>query len=262
MCASHYIRHELLRHDCIREYTFTLKRFEFPLHISSCGFYFEPHRERIFCFSCHFSLEYSPSYKGLNELHRKWSPNCSFIAGRDVTIKSPIFQLNIECVGWPSIHELDTPDFKNVFLPTKIGVEHLPLRKIRREYRKGWLRKFQAIVNIPDHYKENKVLDVEHLFTIMSKYHFRLQTFNIDGYRFPYSENLAKELAKSGMIYTLFGGAVQCVYCRKVFSGSIDTMNLDVYHRWTTRSCKFLKMRYSSNFKEIEENSRYERAKL
>ena len=250
MCASHYIRHELLRHDSIREHTFTFKKFDFPQHISSCGFYFEPYSERIFCFSCHFSLGYLPSYKNLNELHRQWSPKCLYIAGKDVTIKSSIFQFNIECVGWPSVSSPSTLDYTSIFLQPKIGVNHIPLRHIRYKCRNLRLPQFQAITRIPEHYQDNRVMDVEYFFSIMSNYKLRLQTYNVDGYRFPFSDKLAKELANSGMIYTLFGGAVQCVYCRKVFSGSINTLDLDVFHRWNSSSCKFLTMRNSSDFDE------------
>lgn len=247
MRAAVYIRHELLRHNSIREKTLSLKHFNCPQYIIDCGFYYEPNSDRIYCFSCNFNLSYSANYIKLHQLHFMWSPNCSYLHGKDVTIRTPKVLSNLECVGWPTVANLSSPNAPlNSSFDENLGeIMPSPCDKTR----KIELKSFYAITRIPRVDTDFFVLDIERFYKVMRSYKRRLETFKIEGYRFPYSDKYAEDLAQSGMIYTLFNGAVQCVFCRKVFNGIHNEVDIEIFHRWNSPKCEFLQQRYVSEFK-------------
>ena len=261
MCTSILIRHELLRQESIRYFTFTLNEFESPRYLVDCGFYYEPYSKRIYCFSCNFNLHYSKSYRNLSELHTKWSTNCEFINGFDVSIKTPIFHITNECVGWPKDSSTDLGLPLHMYAIQR-SMKDPPVLYSFNKTRGIHLKAFYSPIYIPSNEDDRRILDVKYYFKMLKKVSVRLETFKLEGYKYPYSNESAEKLAEQGFFYTLFNDAVQCAYCRIVINGRFNN-HFDRLHKCLRENCEVFnpnrKVKIEVNKRkktEIEEVSR------
>ena len=243
MTYTYYlIRHELLRHECIRYFSLTYNEFNCAKYIVDNGMYYEPNLKRIYCFSCHFNLPYSNNYMHLNELHRKKSEDCSFLRGRDVSIRTPTRLSGMIRLGWPN--EVD-----NSVLNRQIGWEYVsektledpPVMPRSTVETNRCMSAFFSPILVPFYGRDNTILDVDYYFKMLKSLGTRKRTFVIDGYRFPYSEIRMKNLAELGFFYTLYNSAIQCFSCRLVINGRHPERIVKHYHRQLSPNCIFMR---------------------
>ena len=240
MSSAILIRHELLRHEAIRAHSLTFNKFDCPQYIVECGFYYEPNSKRIYCFSCHFNLCYSPNYIKLHEVHKIWSKHCSFLQGKDVSIKSPRMSITMERVGWPSVsYNEDLNRSVNSQLRGTRDIENPPIYTTFNKTRGTYLRVFYSPVRIPPNGTDRSVLDVDYLYTILKREEMRRKSFFIQGYRFPFDEEYIDLLVKSGFFYTLFNNAISCAFCRLVLNGKHPQKSIERFHRQFSPNCDF-----------------------
>ena len=217
-----------------------MNEFSCPKYLVDCGFYFERNSNRIYCYSCHFNLSYSKHYTKLHQLHQMWSRNCLFLQGKDVSIKTPTMLTTMQCVGWPT--PLDLNDLKKTPPYNYINEKTLaspPLTTTFHKTRGISLKAFYCPMRVPSNGCDRTVLDVEYYFKMLRSETVRKQTFNIDGYRFPYSDEYIVKLAKLGFFYTLSNGAIQCHRCRHVLNGKHSMNEIQKYHRELSPNCDF-----------------------
>ena len=241
MSTYFLIRHELLRHECIRYFSLTLNDFNCPKYIVDNGMYYEPTLKRIYCFSCHFNLAYTSNYIHLYELHRKKSEDCPFLNGKDVSIKTPTKFYGMIRLGWPNEVDLSV-------LNREIGWEYVSERSLTfPPVKLRWssdnircLCSFFSPCLIPFYGNDNTILDVDYYFKMLTSLDTRMKTFYLEGHRFPYSDLTISIFARMGFFYTLYNVAIQCHSCRLVLNGRHTETVVRHYHKQFSPNCTFI----------------------
>lgn len=233
-----YVRHELLRHELVRRYTFTDQPFYDPKILASMGFYCETSLKRLYCFSCNFSAPYKRLNDDLFAKHVHESKQCFFLQGGDVSIKMDISNLTIQGMEHvlikdsliPRIDEdldfsysLDFPDY----ISATRARRHCPLAEI------------YAPFLIPAVDDDRKIFNVENFFAYMRCELKRYETFSIR--KFPLSESFAQKLAKNGFIYTLLNTSSQCAFCRIIIGEWKGNEDVEDVHKRYSPNCAFIK---------------------
>ena len=243
--SSFYTRHELLRHESVRNHSMLklnhCKKFEY----SKYGFYACFESRRFVCFSCNFCIPVS-FVGNIHEKHRSYSPSCDFLQGRDVSISDPINHPDIT-----EVRILGSPQFQNknfFYRKTSESLEKLispSLLPLGGYYLNSidWRRKrqykaFCSPIFIPGIEDSSKFLHIELFFLLMRNEERRLKTFQHKLFPFPCSDKWSEALAKEGFIYTLLNTIVQCAFCRIVIS--TVTHDIKGIHKLVSPNCKFV----------------------
>lgn len=249
------IRHELLRHEVIRRYSFPQNEFENSDEIAKQGFYYDKFSKRIYCFSCNFSLVHAPKYANLSFIHERWMKNkCHFLSGIDLSIRPG--ERYHQLVASDSIsdnmliNEISNENF-DYFL---YSVQNPPIEKcIGKNISKILLKSFNSPMRIP-HCYDHETLNVPEYFKLMKSLEMREKTFEIPNYYFNRDKEVGKRLASRGFFYTLFDGIVQCAWCgvtltgiNQTFEREITMDSIDHFHDSYTFGCKFLDSEKLSN---------------
>jgi hypothetical protein len=230
-----------MRHEANRKYSLTMRTFDNLHYISDCGFYYQPNEKRIYCFSCNFNVRYCKKYSNLLELHQKWGEECKFLYDLDLSIPTPDFY-NQEKLAAPRIDDRavlnQVPEIRSV---STLEINP-PLRTVYKSRTKGIrLNDFDSPMPIPYVSTDRSVLDIDnYFFMLRSSEDIRRQTFNLPGYKFPYSAELRGKICKAGFFYTFYNSVVQCAFCRLIIKVRGLSTDIEQIHRVFSPNCEFI----------------------
>ncbi|CAG2102052.1 unnamed protein product [Medioppia subpectinata] len=219
--------------------------------IAALGFYADNNIQSFVCFSCMLIVRFK-DWKDIHEHHRKTSPFCAFIQGRDVSIgdDKPRTEFSPKCQGFTNFSNIETFN-----------------RRLSDANRNKVLRHYS--LNTP-YLNAAPTLKSYVLTTIFSPVYIpkllrsdqenRLKTFNVHTYTFPptasdfpYPE-ISDMLARNGFFYTLYNSVIQCAFCRVVISNITHiTMEEDVLsmHAIFSRDCQLISGKDVGNIPRI-----------
>jgi len=104
--SSLYVRHELLRHNCVRKSTFKNwpnKNKSNYNELVAAGFYYSQHGDEVICFSCNIRISGWEAYSQPYFLHRALSPYCNFLKGYDLSINQLPLNGKLCAVSLPTL---------------------------------------------------------------------------------------------------------------------------------------------------------------
>lgn len=258
--SEYYVRHELYRHELLRQYSMTFIKnntkygiiTEGFCRIAKEGFYYIVNYNAFKCFSCSVMLDFNLCKNSINmkKLHKILNPNCAFLKGSDISITDDkynpcdvvprilskhkqIFDVDIE-ISYPLLT-------KN--LCSEYSLKNPPLDEVDIFTKKIIYPIFSPIY-IPEILNSNKCLDVGNFFLLMRNERMRVESFENKMYPYPFPEVFYRNLANLGFFYTLFNDVIQCAFCRAIYT-NVTPKNVVVLHV----ECK--KLRKCVDFRNI-----------
>ncbi|CAG2100055.1 unnamed protein product [Medioppia subpectinata] len=222
-------------------------RHEKKHEIAALGFYADDNIKSFVCFSCMLIVRFK-DWKDIHEYHRKTSPYCAFLQGRDVSIgdDKPRTEFSPKCQGFTNFSNIETfnrrlsdENRNKVLKHYSLKTPYLNAATTLKSY---VLTSIFSPVYIPKILRSDRVFNIEVFFLYLKSEENRFQTFNVHTYLFPYPE-ISDILARNGFFYTLYNSAIQCAFCRVVISNITHlTIEEDVLsmHAIFSRDCQLL----------------------
>ena len=230
--SAPYVRHELLRHQAVRENTFYNWNNSFLDYkiLAAAGFYYENQKDYIFCFSCDLMVSKLEDVLEIFKRH-KASPNCQFLKGNDISINRTTNNPGIVGLSFANKHSKieNEPLFYDLFNPTTI--------QNRGCYSCRSKSPIYAPIEIPAVSFGSRILNIDDFFSFMRYEKNRLETFKIGLYK--ETAPCAEYLASQGFFYTLLNDCIQCAFCKIVFCG-LQKANIDCMHLIYSFNCEFV----------------------
>lgn len=244
--SVYYLRHELLRHESVRQFSMLNVDDMNKNEYAAMGFYADMNLQAFICFSCHFFVKFRSLKNPLHFLHSEKSKGCPFLDGRDVSIKPPRYYPDyntVQIAGSPNFKDqkwysrpiekhvsdlilqtrtLDNPQllYINSYAKPNFGVLYLP-------------------IYIPPIKHSNRVFHIESFFVSMRSEERRIETFKLKLYPFPYNECI-KNLTENGFFYTLLNSTIQCAFCRIIITNITPRDDIKWIHDVVGKDCKFV----------------------
>ncbi|RWS22068.1 baculoviral IAP repeat-containing protein 2-like protein [Leptotrombidium deliense] len=244
--SNKVFRHAILSFESVRENTFR----EFPSVtpaksvLAKAGFYYTGYGTTAVCFSCGVSNSNWSTGKSAIELHQEISPQCAYINGYDVAIRSPRHPFGFK----PIINEPKT------FVPPSIQIDPNDGVVLFDDDTIASPPVQQSVGCFPEHFKamtvpltifvridapKNKeILDVRSYLIMMRNEKHRLETFDSGGWL--HEKPSKEELAENGFFHLQIAEYTQCAFCLAVIHMWTDVDVAD-FHRETNEGCPFLK---------------------
>lgn len=245
--AAVYVRHELLRHDCVRKSTFANwpnRDVDFRPLVSA-GFYYAQKNDEVVCFSCGIKISGWTKDSHAYFLHRATAPTCKFLNGYDISINRLPVISHLSTVGLPMITSSNFRiDVATIPLLVGCSLNRPPIDvKCGAEiYRKNYQElsaSYKMMIKIPESSNPNIILDIDGFFVMMREEKQRLNTFMVC--QWPHEKPSPLDLARAGFFYCLLNDTVQCAYCRSCLGGWDEQSIPASVHKMFFPYCDFVK---------------------
>lgn len=225
--SSAYLRHEFLRHDCVRKSTYV----DWPNNscdfreLVAAGFYHTQNSDEVICFSCGLKISgFTPNSQPYF-IHRSLSPGCKFLSEFDMSITNLPINGRLSAVAYPLKTQSDIIIADNNYNASvqRCNLIKPPLKSIIGQQRNHNIETEEILANykvpllIPKNEDQMLVLCVDGFFKMMKLEENRIETFKVKNW--PHINPAPDIMAKSGFFYCLLNDTVQCAYCRACIGG-------------------------------------------